>query len=74
MSDKKTRNLTSKQLGIELSLNPQYIRDLARLGTIPAKKIGSSWRFDLDKVEEQLERNAALAVQRSMISSTSTDD
>lgn len=74
MTDKKVTNLTAKELGKELSLNPQYVRDLARLGTIPAKKIGSSWRFDLDKVEEQLERNAALAVQRSMISSTSTDD
>jgi len=28
----------------------------------------------LDKVEAQLERNAAMAVQRSMISSTSTDE
>ena len=74
MPEKKIQNLTSKELGQELSLNPQYVRDLARLGTIPAKKIGAAWRFDLDKVEAQLERNAAIAVQRSMISSTSTDE
>jgi len=70
----KTTNLTAKELAKELSLNPQYVRDLARLGSIPAKKIGTSWRFDLEEVEEQLNRNAALAVQRSLISSTSTDD
>lgn len=74
MPEKKIQNLTSKELGQELSLNPQYVRDLARLGNIPAKKIGAAWRFDLDKVEAQLERNAAMAVQRSMISSTSTDE
>jgi excisionase family DNA binding protein len=67
------KNLTSAQLAKILSLNPQYVRDLARLGLIPAKKLGRHWRFDLDKVEEQMERNAAIAVQRSLISNNSTD-
>lgn len=68
------KNLTSAQLAKILSLNPQYVRDLARLGLIPAKKLGRHWRFDLDKVEKQMERNAAIAVQRSLISNNSTDE
>lgn len=68
------RNLTSTQLAKELSLNPQYVRDLARLGLIPAKKLGRHWRFDLTEVEKQMERNAAIAVQRSLINSNSTDE
>jgi excisionase family DNA binding protein len=74
MTERKTTNLTSRELGEELSLHPQHVRDLARLGAIPAKRIGSNWRFDLDKVEEQLERNAALAVQRSIIASNFTEE
>lgn len=74
MTKKNTQNLTAKELGEELSLNTQYVRDLARLNVIPAKKIRSAWRFDLKAVEAQLDRNAALAVQRSMISSTSKED
>jgi excisionase family DNA binding protein len=69
--DKK--NLTSLELAKILSLNPQYVRDLARFGLIPAKKLGRHWRFDLDKVEKQTERNGAIAVQRSQISNNSTD-
>ena len=68
------KNLTSLELAKIMSLNPQYVRDLARLGLIPAKKLGRHWRFDLDKVEAQLERNAAIAVQRSLISNNSTDE
>lgn len=70
----ESKNLTSAQLAKELSLNPQYVRDLARLGLIPAKKIGRHWRFDLAEVEEQMRRNAAIAVQRSLINSNSTDE
>ena len=68
------KNLTSLELAKILSLNPQYVRDLARLGLVPAKKLGRHWRFDLDKVEKQMERNAAIAVQRSLISNNSTDE
>ena len=68
------KNLTSLELAKILSLNPQYVRDLARLGLIPAKKLGRHWRFDLDKVEKQMERNAAIGVQRSLISNNLTDE
>lgn len=68
-----TNFLTSSQLAIELNMHPQYVRDLARLGLIPAMKVGTSWRFSLPKVEAQLERNAAKAVHSSMVSSTSND-
>lgn len=72
--DKKVKNLTSAEIAKELSLNPQYVRDLARLGMIPAKKLGRHWRFDLLEVEEQMQRNAAIAVQRSLINTNSTDE
>jgi len=65
--------ISARQLAEEMNMHPQYVRDLARLGMIPAMKVGSSWRFSLKDVKEQLERNAAIAVQRSMLSSTSSD-
>jgi excisionase family DNA binding protein len=65
--------LSARQLAEELNMHPQYVRDLARLGGIPSMKVGTSWRFSLSEVKAQLERNAALAVQRSMLSSTSND-
>lgn len=58
--------LTCKELAKELSLNPQYVRDMARFGMIPAKKINKHWRFDLKEVEVKMEQNAAVAVQRSL--------
>ena len=64
MTDKKF--LTCKELAKELSLNAQYVRDMARFGLIPAKKINKHWRFNLAEVEEKMEQNAAIAVQRSL--------
>jgi len=63
-------NLTTKELAKELSLNVQYVRDAARFGKIPGKKIGTSWRFDLEKVEEALQHNGELAVQRALINAS----
>lgn len=65
--------ISARQLAEEMNMHPQYVRDLARLGMIPSMKVGTSWRFSLKDVKEQLERNAAIAVQRSMLSSTSSD-
>ena len=65
--------LTTRQLAKKLSLNPQYVRDIARLGLIPSKRVGSNWRFSLKEVDRQMKRNAAQAVERSL-STTSTDE
>ncbi len=69
-SNIKTKNLTTQELAEALSMNTQYIRDLARWGKLPSKKLGRQWRFDLDEVEKKLEENAAVAVQNSFIIST----
>lgn len=61
----RNKYYTVKELSKELSLNPQYIRDLARMGAIPAKKIGSMWRFDLEEVDQKLSQNGVLAVQNA---------
>ena len=67
---KNRKYLTCEELAKALNMkSAQYVRDIARLGNIPAKKIGSSWRFDLDEVDAQLRHNAAKAVERSMINS-----
>ena len=70
---KNTGFLSARQLAEELNMHPQYVRDLARLGQIPSMKIGTSWRFSLVEVKAQLERNAALAVHRSMLASTTNE-
>ena len=62
--------ISARQLAEEMNMHPQYVRDLARIGHIPSMKVGTSWRFSLPDVKAQLERNAALAVQRSMFAST----
>jgi excisionase family DNA binding protein len=68
------RYLSAGQLAKELGLNTQYVRDLARLGLIPARKIGSSWRFSLEEVDDKLKQNAAQAVERSMLASNTTNE
>ena len=40
--------LTIKEVAFKLSLSVQRVRELCRNGTIPAKKIGSSWTVDSD--------------------------
>lgn len=71
---KNRRYLTCKELAKALNLkSAQYVRDIARLGAIPAMKIGTSWRFDLDEVDAQLRRNNARAVELSMINSNNKE-
>lgn len=46
--------LTVKQVAEYLQLSTMMVYKLAQNGEIPAAKIGSSWRFDRDEVDEWL--------------------
>lgn len=72
MSKEKTKKdfLSAREIAEVFSLHPQYVRDCARLGIFPALKVGTSWRFKLSEVEAKLRQNAAIAVERSLLSST----
>jgi excisionase family DNA binding protein len=42
---------TVKQVADHLQLSEAKVYALARSGDLPAKKIGSQWRFDLEEVD-----------------------
>jgi excisionase family DNA binding protein len=43
---------TVKQVAEHLQLSEATVYSMARSGEIPAKKIGSQWRFDLVEVDD----------------------
>lgn len=57
--------LTTKEVANLLQMHPQYIRDSARLGLIPAYRVGNHWRFKLHEVEKQLQINASKATEKA---------
>jgi excisionase family DNA binding protein len=57
--------LTTEELAEELKTHPQYIRDQARMGLIPAYKVGNHWRFILSEVKKQLQVNATRATEKA---------
>lgn len=57
--------VTTEELAKHLKTHPQYVRDQARLGLLPAYKIGRHWRFKIPEVESQIEKNAKRAVEIS---------
>jgi len=48
--------LTTKELAKYLKLTEVTIYKYAKEGKIPALRVGSSWRFDKDKIDEMLRR------------------
>lgn len=44
-----------------LRLQPETVRDMARLGRLPAHKVGRVWRFDAAEVDRWVRRNQAPA-------------
>jgi excisionase family DNA binding protein len=44
--------LTVKQIAEHLQLSEAKVYAMARSGEIPAKKIGSQWRFDVVEVDD----------------------
>ena len=56
----KDEILTVKQLAAYLQLNEMTIYKLAREGKIPASRIGRSWRFKKDLIDDWLARGGAI--------------
>jgi excisionase family DNA binding protein len=48
--------LTTKELAKYLKLREETIRKYAKGGKIPARRVGGSWMFDKDKIDELLRR------------------
>ncbi len=57
--------ITTEELAEIIKMHPQYIRDQARLGLIPAYKQGNHWRFVLSEVKKQLQVNATRATEKA---------
>lgn len=57
--------LKTKELAELLQMHPQYVRDQARLGLLPAYKIGNTWLFKYDEVLDALQTNASKATQKA---------
>ncbi len=49
--------LTTKELANYLKLRKETIRKYAKESKIPALRVGGSWRFDQDKIDEWLVRD-----------------
>jgi excisionase family DNA binding protein len=56
----KTSDLSIKELAAYLGVSTDTIRRAVRKGEIPATRVGTAYRFDLRKVQHQMERNAAI--------------
>jgi excisionase family DNA binding protein len=50
--------VTVKQVAEHLQLSDATVYAMARAGELPATKIGSQWRFDLDEVDAWVRRQA----------------
>ena len=46
--------MTPKQVADYLKMSVLTVYKHAKLGTIPGFRIGNSWRFDKNKIDEQL--------------------
>jgi excisionase family DNA binding protein len=55
MEDKR-KLLTLREVADYLRLNPQTVYRLAQQGKLPASKVGGTWRFDRDRVDEWIAR------------------
>jgi excisionase family DNA binding protein len=57
--------IKTRELAELLGMHPQYIRNQALLGIIPAHKMGNNWLFNYDEVVASLETNAAKATEKA---------
>jgi excisionase family DNA binding protein len=64
--------LTVKQIAEHLQLSEAKVYAMARVGQIPAKKIGSQWRFDVAEVDEWVRGQDPNAARSASGSSTRT--
>ena len=62
----KTDNLLSlKEVATYLGISKQSLYRMVKGGTIPAYKVGGTWRFRLSEIEEFLRRSSNLRGDRS---------
>jgi excisionase family DNA binding protein len=64
--------VTVKQVAGHLQLSEAKVYALARSGELPAKKIGSQWRFDISEVDEWVRAQDPVAVHPSSEQSPGT--
>ncbi len=60
----KTSDLSIKELAAFIGVSTDTIRRAVRKGEIPASRVGTAYRFDLRKVEQQMERNAVVRLRK----------
>jgi excisionase family DNA binding protein len=62
MADVRTKDVLNAEEAAEfLGFNPYTIREKARLGEIPGRKIGREWRFSRRRLLEWLEEDSRTA-------------
>ena len=64
----KTKDLSIKELAAYIGVSTDTIRRAVRKGELPATRVGVALRFDLLKVNAQMQRNAHMRLQRSTAS------
>jgi excisionase family DNA binding protein len=64
----KTSDLSIKELAAYIGVSTDTIRRAVRKGEIPSTRVGTALRFDLRKVQHQMERNAAVRLRRGSAS------
>lgn len=62
--------VSAEELARRTGFSAWHLRKAARLGQIPAMKLGETWRFNPDEVVAVLRRKAARAVSSPASSST----
>jgi len=46
-----------RQIAIAIGMSIKKVQELARIGLLPAFKVGRNWRFDPDEVRSWVKRN-----------------
>ncbi len=60
----KRSDLSVKELAAFIGVSTDTIRRAVRKGELPATRVGTALRFDLRKVQHQMERNAVVRLRR----------
>jgi excisionase family DNA binding protein len=59
MADARTKDVLNAEEAAEfLGFNPYTIREKARLGEIPGRKVGREWRFSRRRLLEWIEEDS----------------
>ncbi len=61
MDERQKEVLTAEEAAEFLGFNPVTVRQKARLGEIPGRKVGKEWRFSRRRLLEWLEEDSRTA-------------